>query len=260
VPRELSLLTEEVKTALADCDDGLRGRAVSMARSLHDQLPARVPSDAIAVAIRKALVRDGLPAIGNAFAYAKETALRMAGDDQENRLEAAEGNERRPPKDHVRSTGWNRPAMIVGAPERKGLDVEADEFLAEMEKALSRLPDYLIARVQGDKPVPESAKERILDAVALLYRSRGQAAGDFFSANGTTYALCIRRADAEWTRQRMWDWYGHVRVHVDAMRAGAAYVPEIPNASRYLGQALMAYRKEYGAEQVEGAPAGAFAV
>jgi hypothetical protein len=44
------------------------------------------------------------------------------------------------------------------------------------------------------------------------------------------------------------------------MRAGAAYVPEIPNASRYLGQALMAYRKEYGAEQVEGAPAGAFAV
>jgi hypothetical protein len=182
----------------------------------------------------------------------------MAQDDLENRLEATEGNERRPPQGHVRSEGWTRPE---GSPERKDRDVEAGDFLVEMEKALSRLPDYLVARVQDrHHPVPESAKERLLDAVALLYRSKGQAAGDHFTHNGQTFALCIRKADAEWTRQRMYDWYGYVRVAKEAQRAGAAYVPEIPNASRFLCQALMAYRKQYGAEQVEGAPAGAFAV
>jgi hypothetical protein len=260
MPRSASVLTDEVKTALIECDGPTLTRGLAIASSLSKQLPDSVGEDAIAAAVRKTLVRAGLPAVGNEFVYAKETALNMAGEDMERRLESQEGNERRPPRGHVRAEGFLSLAPTVD--ERAGRDPEADAFLAEMEQALSRQPLYRIVRVPGNPPVFESAKDRILEAVSLLYRSRGQGAAQFFKDpdSAKTYAVCIRRADAEWTRQRLWDWFGFVRAHVEAKRSGASFVPEIPNAYRFLVERLMDYRKTYGGEEADPRAVVPFAV
>lgn len=258
--REFSVLTDQVQEALIECDQGTIHRGTAIAVSLGKQLPPSVPDHVIALAVREALVRgEDMPDVVNPFLYARETALRMAGAELENKLESQEGNERRPPRGHVRGEGWTRiEAAIAGA--HVSQDPEADAFMADMEQALERQPIYWLVRIPGNPPVREMAKDRLLDTVALLYRSRGQAAGQFMQHEGRTIALCLRKADAEWTRQRMYDWMGFVRRAVEAQRAGAPYVPEIPNAYRYLVNALERYRRDYGGEEADPSMTTSFAV
>lgn len=249
-PAELAALVE---AALIECPE-LIERGTAMARSLARELPA-VESADLALAVRATLVRDALDdPIMNPFLYAKETALRMSRRALENRLESQEGNERRQPKDQPRTEGWR---MVTTAPAKRGNDPEADEFMALMETSLSRQPELWV----GDGPHNRQlAKDRILDSVSLLYRSKGQGAGQFFRDGDKTYAICFRKPHVELARQAMWAWLGIVREATEAKRAGRAIVPEIPNAYQFVLQRLMAEIKRVGGEEVEPVVAAPFAV
>jgi hypothetical protein len=138
----------------------------------------------------------------------------------------------------------NGPNPFSILPARTTMNTEADRFLAALEVAVAHTPDQEIVRVPGSPPVTESAREKFIDAVSILFRAPGEGAAHFTAVGDKSKPIFVSRDDLEWVQNQLFAWMGQVREHADAKRSGQTYIPEIPNPYRFLLSALVARARE----------------